>query len=933
MKHAYSTIICLLTTLCAHAGLNIQSGENFQVSGNPGSENVSSVSYQGTSYNTSFQMSSVTANANGRYDVSGSGGIATVDNEESGDPIWDTTKRYLLHNAKGYGYCIYDPDMSDDFPSLGGYTDGVNGCVIDLYKQEVDPQNENNQWYIQYDDSGYYLYNIGRGKYISNRDMYWAFVFTDTPEPFTVTQYDDSCYAFRLVHWESFDEYYMCAASQHSGSNGTYPIAQWYITDDGSQWLIEEVTDAVVTDPDGGDEVNDSTVEEAGSIYVEHSDDYLFVRNADSTVVVIPRDFVTAYDFDGSTFTASISNGDALSLKGVLSVVDEVPDDVPSFTSYKFNNKYNSQVFTDAICEDPSGNDISLSVGCIGKWLTASFRLSMDGTKVWVDTTRQYSKRTRQSFASPVTYTLTNSRWQLLQLMADSTFATTYVDYPNPVTVTVNFLSDNPTTDYGVPRIDITLSNTDAWSSSNWVGMNGKSYYEAATIEIDGAGVYPDMESTPIQIKGRGNSTWYDSYTSKNPYHIKFFSKDKPLGMTAGKHWVLLSNKQKGSMTTGAIGHKVSNIFEVAGTNHIVPVELYINGSYRGSYDLTESIGFRNNSVDLVDETYAAMIELDTYDDETIYNSNAYSLPAKIHEPDLEDEEIVITSDTIISDFNTMVSSVYNGDDSYLSYVDADSLSRFLSANEYIGNRELGHPKSVFLYSANVTDGLNAEGVDETPWVFGPLWDCDWSYGYEGTYTYFIAQADYNYFADALVLEQGENPKKFWNALRYNSTEVDSLVYSLYYKFVNNGGFDELIDYCDEYYAFANAAFTHNSSNETSDTDGSNYKTVTSNCKNWLSRRINAIMSQLTPYEVPEEVYEDDEDDEDGTIDPDEGEGTGEGEEDAIEEIPYDYEYINYVLATTGKVTIYDLNGRQVSKEHVMSHRGIYIVNGRKVVR
>ena len=56
-------------------------------------------------------------------------------------------------------------------------------------------------------------------------------------------------------------------------------------------------------------------------------------------------------------------------------------------------------------------------------------------------------------------------------------------------------------------------------------------------------------------------------------------------------------------MMTNAIGMKVAQLAGVAGANHIVPVNLYINGEYRGSYNFTEKIGFHNNSIDLDDET------------------------------------------------------------------------------------------------------------------------------------------------------------------------------------------------------------------------------------------------------------------------------------------------------------------------------------------
>ncbi len=53
--------------------------------------------------------------------------------------------------------------------------------------------------------------------------------------------------------------------------------------------------------------------------------------------------------------------------------------------------------------------------------------------------------------------------------------------------------------------------------------------------------------------------------------------------------------------------------------------------------------------------------------------------------------------------------------------MDVGSLIDFLIVNEVIGNTELEHPKSTFLYK-------RAGGK----WTWGPIWDCDWAYGYSG---------------------------------------------------------------------------------------------------------------------------------------------------------------------------------------------------------
>ncbi len=61
----------------------------------------------------------------------------------------------------------------------------------------------------------------------------------------------------------------------------------------------------------------------------------------------------------------------------LLSCVDSVsncpPDSLPRFLSFKFNNKYNDQLFTDVQADIFDDSRIVASVSAIGHWLTASF--------------------------------------------------------------------------------------------------------------------------------------------------------------------------------------------------------------------------------------------------------------------------------------------------------------------------------------------------------------------------------------------------------------------------------------------------------------------------------------------------------------------------------------------------------------------------------
>ena len=449
-----------------------------------------------------------------------------------------------------------------------------------------------------------------------------------------------------------------------------------------------------------------------------------------------------------------------------------------------------------------------------------------------------------------------------------------------------------------VPRIDINIENGEMVSS--------KDYYLNADITIDGAGVFPSMGHTAVQIKGRGNSSWNGWWPyDKNPYRLKFSEKIKPFGLTKGKNWVLLANKQTGSMTSNAIGMKAACLVGTAGANHMVPVELYINGEYRGSYNFTEKVGLANNSIDLADESAATLLELDTYYDEAYkFRSQAYNLPVNIKEPEFDEAgSTTLTQSMIEQDFNTFMSALKQGKD-VADLVDIEMLARFLMVNDLIANYEPQHPKSTFLYKEFV-------GNSDSKFVFGPVWDLDWAFGYERGKNYFQNDVSANYWTTITAMES----RQFIYDLRFVSKALDKAYYQLWTRF-RGQPLDELIDFCDDYYAYARPSLENNA---TLWGDGKNYGQSTAQAKVWLRRRADYIYSRLTAYELdPEEEPADD--------------ISYQGDTDGIEVLS------NHKQAESSLVDVYDLSGRLVKQRvSVFDLRtglqpGIYIVGGRKMM-
>ena len=376
-------------------------------------------------------------------------------------------------------------------------------------------------------------------------------------------------------------------------------------------------------------------------------------------------------------------------------------------------------------------------------------------------------------------------------------------------------------TDYAsVPRIDINIEGGKTVTS--------KDYYLNADITIQGYGVWPDFEDV-VQIKGRGNSSWG---AAKKPYRLKFASSVKPFGMKKGKNWNLIAQAQTGSLLSNPVAHKIARMVGAAAAHDAIPFDLYMNGTYKGSYMFTQKVGLANNSVDLDDETQAVLIELDSYSEAGQFRTSKYNLPVNIKSPEFGEDETVLTKDQVVNDFNALTNAIYDNTN-FERFLDVDMLARFMLVNELVLNAELGHPKSTFLYRENMNH-LSSR------YTFGPAWDFDWGYGYEGSSTYCLTDPTEYYFD-----RHPKNPgRTFFMVLWESSPWIKYHYYHVWKEFMDNH-LEELIDYVDDYYAFAKASFKKNSSIWG---DGYNYDSNVASMKSWLTTRAHHIMDNLTPY-------------------------------------------------------------------------------------
>ena len=584
-----------------------------------------------------------------------------------------------------------------------------------------------------------------------------------------------------------------------------------------------------------------------------------YISYSDGRVYAIPEKYILSETNESGVVSLALE-GDATFTYNVseVKVSDEFNSTVtPTLTSYNFTNDDNDQVYADieaTITEDEDRIVVNADVPVIGKRLRPSFELS-EGVYMWLGAEKQKSGFTSHRFEEPIVFTLAPENHLMYTVESESNG---FVPFGRECEVNVKYLTDYATGRYKIPTVYITFGeDTTKWDESQWIGMWTKDdeendvwtkeeWIEGCTFQLDGAGVWPDIAKVEgCEVRGRGNSSWWQNYMSKNPFRIKFPKKAKqsPFNLTEDRQWVFIANKQNGSMTSNSIAQKVAAMVDAEALCHMIPVDVYINGNYRGSYCFTEKIGIADNSV-AIDEATGCLLELDDYYDETFkFRDNSYNLPVNVKDPDFteEDEERLVTFDGVMESFNSLTATLHSGGD-ISQHVDMETWAKFWLVNDLVRNVETHHPKSCYIFNENPAEGEK--------WKFGPAWDFDWAFGYEETQNYFIYGAEEDLFSRAAG--QNKAGYQFYNALR--NTEAGRKAYQEEWnKFMEEDRLGELMEYIDDYTEFASLSIQHNNDANVSEKNSTDYEDLAERSRDWLTRRANYIYNSMQSGDTPDE--------------------------------------------------------------------------------
>ncbi|MDE6382394.1 MAG: CotH kinase family protein, partial [Muribaculaceae bacterium] len=268
------------------------------------------------------------------------------------------------------------------------------------------------------------------------------------------------------------------------------------------------------------------------------------------------------------------------------------------------------------------------------------------------------------------------------------------------------------------------------YNAEYWLDMNGADWMEGA--ENLGSAEDP----LPLAIKGRGN--WTLRGFVKKPYKLKLGKKARMLGLSNSKHFAILAHADDNAgYLRNYVGFNLGKRAGLPWTPSQQPVEVVINGNYRGLYFLTESIRVESDRIDIeelddnVDDmayvTGGYVMEFDNYADDAVWSAtggnavwhDGHNFPVYLT-PDTPEAYSAPQLEFVSSQFDRMNSLVGDHNPELWSYLDIDDAVRYYMVEEIISHYEAYHG-STYLFR---------DRGEDRKWHFSPLWDC--GHAFEG---------------------------------------------------------------------------------------------------------------------------------------------------------------------------------------------------------
>ena len=235
--------------------------------------------------------------------------------------------------------------------------------------------------------------------------------------------------------------------------------------------------------------------------------------------------------------------------------------------------------------------------------------------------------------------------------------------------------------------------------------------YVTGTLTLDGV-------THPLEIKGRGNSTWN---FPKKPYKVKLGEDAALVGTTPQEDWVLLANAADRSALRTHTAFAVADRTRLGWTPQSRFVELVLNGTSQGMYQLTEQVEVKPGRVDIGDDAYLLEVnERFVRDGDRGFRTVRRRTPIVFKDPDDPERGDVVRVRRHVQAFEKALygKGFTDPERGYRPYVDLGSFIDWYLVEELFRNQDSNFFSSVYV---SWTPGGKLE--------MGPVWDFDLSGG------------------------------------------------------------------------------------------------------------------------------------------------------------------------------------------------------------
>lgn len=303
--------------------------------------------------------------------------------------------------------------------------------------------------------------------------------------------------------------------------------------------------------------------------------------------------------------------------------------------------------------------------------------------------------------------------------------------------------------------------------------------------------------------RGRGNASWdFD----KKPYRLKFDKKVQLLDAPAkAKKWTLISNHSDKSLMRNILAFEISRRVGAKYTPYCQPVDVILNGEYKGCYQLCDQIEIDDNRVAITEMepedvsgealTGGYLIEIDAYAYKEPSHARFYSnkeIPVTIKSPD-DDDIVPEQKEYIQAYFNEVERRVFyadmsNDEQSYRQIFDLESFLKHFIVGEISGNTDTYW--STYMYKERGEDKLYT----------GPVWDFDIAFENDLRTHPINDHNDFIYATSASSAAGGDNMKKFVSRIVKEDPVANAQLKQMWNELRTSGVISEeaLVAYIDE---------------------------------------------------------------------------------------------------------------------------------------